>query len=212
MSEGAVGLPIVDGLRLDPAYRAVLRPGERMRDREGRARRLPRFFYEVDSWETADTTRLTPHFALWELMDVDLHEAEVLQKWPRYVPCAVSLLAAQLELLRGAVDGRIHIAANGGYRSPGHRLSTYATPHCWATAVNLFQVGDTMLDNEGTIERYNQIVRRVVPTVWARPYGTGVGEVMDHVHLDLGYVTLVPRDAPSEDESSADAGAERQDE
>lgn len=205
---GALKLPIVDGYKLDSELRELLRPAELMEDREGRLRRLPRFFYRVDSWETALSTLLTPHFSLWEFLDVDLYEAEPLRVFPRYVPCAVSLLAAQLEMVRVAVDTYVHISANGGYRSPSHRLSTHATPHCWGTAANLYRVGDSYLDDENTIKRYNRIVRQVLPTVWVRSFGPGVGEVNDHVHLDLGYVTLVPRDAPSEDASTAAKRAE----
>src|SRR5204862_294723 len=86
--------------------------------------RLPRFFYEVDSWQTALTTQLTPHFGLWELMDVDLHEASDLRMFPRYVPCAVTSLAAALEVFRLEVGATVRIAANGGYRSPVHRGGT----------------------------------------------------------------------------------------
>ncbi|HET6762161.1 MAG TPA: hypothetical protein VFH27_00780, partial [Longimicrobiaceae bacterium] len=56
-------LKVVDGLELDEAYRAVLKPGELLRDRDGHLRRLPRFFYEVPSWDTALETELTEHFA-----------------------------------------------------------------------------------------------------------------------------------------------------
>lgn len=205
---GALRLPIIDGYRLDAGVRELLRPGELMEDREGRMRRLPRFFYRIDAWETALETQLTPHFSLWEFIDVDLREAEALRLFPRYVPCAVTLLAAQLELVRVAVDTYVHISANGAYRSPSHALSTHATPHCWGTAANLYRVGDSYLDDESTIRRYNRIVRQVLPTVWVRGYGHEAGEVDDHVHLDLGYVTLVPRDAPSEGDGTPAGRAE----
>lgn len=192
-------LPVVDGLELPAEYRAILRPGDTMTDRHGRVRRLPRFFYEIPSWEEALETQLTEHFALWEFLNVDVWEAELLRStWPRYVPCAVTLLAAHLELFRQEVGTYVHIAANGGYRSPAHRLSTHASTHCWGTAVNLYKIGDELLDSQGAIVKYNRIARRQMPAVYARPYGHGVGEADDHMHLDLGYVSAVPRDAPSE--------------
>ena len=198
MSEGTTGLEIVDGFDLDTEIRALLRPDELMPDREGRARRLPRFFYRVESWAQAQEMKLAAHFSLWEFIDTDVREAELLRQYPRYVPCAISLLAAQLELLRVAMDTFVHISANGGYRSPAHALSTHATPHCWGTAANLYKVGDDMLDSESAIRKHNRIVSRLLSVAWVRPYGNEAGEVDDHVHFDLGYVTLVPRDAPSE--------------
>lgn len=194
-------LQVVDGLELPAAYRAVLRPGETMHDRHGRARRLPRFFFEIPSWEEALETELTEHFALWEFLNVDVWEAELLRsRWPRYVPCAVTQLAVHLELLRRELGTYVHIAANGGYRSPGHRLSTHASPHCWGTAVNVYKIGDEMLDTQTALVRAARQVRKLMPGVYVRPYGHGVGETDDHLHLDLGYTATVPHNARSEAE------------
>lgn len=195
-------LQVVDGLELSAAYRAVLRPAELVQDRHGRARRLPRFFYEITSWEEALDTQLTEHFALWEFLNVDVWEAELLRsRWPRYVPCAVTLLATHLELFRLEVGTFVHVAANGGYRSPGHRLSTHASTHCWATAVNVYRIGDDMLDTQAAIVRFNKVIRKLMPGIYVRPYGHGVGEADDHVHLDLGYTVTVPPAARSEDDT-----------
>lgn len=192
-------LQVVDGLELSAAYRAVLRPGELLRDRHGRARRLPRFFYEIASWEEALETQLTEHFALWEFLNVDVWESELLRsRWPRYVPCAVTLLATHLEIFRREVGTFVHVAANGGYRSPGHRLSTHASTHCWATAVNVYRIGDDMLDTQASIVRFNKTIRKLMPGIYVRPYGHGVGEADDHVHLDLGYTVTVPHAARGE--------------
>lgn len=203
MPEGAQAdtppLPVVDGLRLGAAYREALRPGGILRDAGGRARRLPRFFYEIDSLQTALDTPLSPHFMLWELIDVDVREAKLLRTFPRYVPCAATLMAAALEPFRAAVGTYVHVAANGGYRSPAHRLSATATPHCWGTAVNIYRIGDDWLNTPETIERYNRIASETMSGVWARPYGAGRGFVDDQIHLDLGFVTLVPHGAASED-------------
>jgi len=191
-------LVVVDALELPAEYRALLRPGECVPDGQGRARRLPRHFFEIDSWRTARKLRLTPDFTLSEFISVDVREAELLRGFPRYVPCAVTLLAAQLQRFRDVVGAPVHIAANGGYRSPAHALSTQASPHQWACAVNIYRIGDELLDEQETIERYNAIALSAVPGLWARPYGHGAGFADDHVHLDIGYVTVVPRDAASE--------------
>ncbi len=195
---GTLPLPVVDGLQLDPKHQRVLCPDEILRDREGRSRRLPRFFYEVDSWQTAQKVQLTEHFTLWEFLTVDVREVEPLRTFPRYVPCAVTALAAHMQLLREALGTFIHIAANGGYRSPKHALTDGASPHCWGTAVNIYRVGDDYLDTQEKIERYARIADRRIPGCWTRPYGSEKGFADDHLHLDLGYMLVVPREAPSE--------------
>jgi hypothetical protein len=196
----SIPLRLVDGRSLEEEFRAVLRPGELVADAEGRLRRLPRYFYEVPSWDTALATQLTAHFGLWELLDVDFREAEPMRVFPRYVPCAIALLATHLEVFRQEVGTVVRVAANGGYRSPSHRLAEPATPHSWGAAANLYRIGDELMDSKEKIEKYNRIARSALPGVWARPFGVGVGFAFDHVHLDLGYVTVVPRDAPGEEE------------
>jgi len=198
----ATVLRMVDGTTLGAEYRAVLRPGELMRDRGRKLRRLPRFFYEIPSWDVALDTQLAPHFQLWEFINVDVRETKLLRaSWPRYIPCAVSLLAAYLELLRQEVGTYVHVAANGGYRSPAHRLSGHASPHLWGTAVNIYRIGDDWLDDEKTITRYGRIAQKVLPGIRALPWGHGVGETDDQLHLDLGFTVVVPGDAPGEDET-----------
>ena len=199
-NQPSLALRLVDGLDLGEAMRRALRPGDFMRDREGRARRLPRYFYEVPSWDAALATELTPHFGLWELLDVDFREAEPMRTFPRYVPCAIVLLATHLEVLREKVGTVVRVAANGGYRSPAHRLSRAASAHSWGTAANIYRIGDEMMDSQEKIEKYSRLAREVLPGVWSRPYGAGAGFAFDHVHLDLGYATVVPHDAPSEAE------------
>lgn len=192
-------LRVVDALTLGAPHRALLMPGALVRDSNGRTRRLPRFFYAVDSWEIAVQTRLAPHFALWEFMDVDLHEALPLRTYPRYVPCAVALLAAHLELLRTTVGQPVKISANGGYRSPSHAKSVLGSTHSWGTAVNVFGIGDEYLDDREKIERYAGVAMSLLPALRARPYGNMPGGNDDHLHLDIGHVTAVPTDAPSEE-------------
>jgi hypothetical protein len=197
----SISLRLVDGRKLGKKYRAALRPGELFRDAAGRGRRLPRYFYEVPSWDTALETQLTPHFGLWELIDVDVRETEALRTYPRYVPCAITLLATHLELFRSAVGGVVRVAANGGYRSPGHAFSRRASSHCWGTAANIYRVGDELMDDQEKIEKCNRLVCNLLPGIWTRPYGTGEGYAFDHVHLDLGYATVVPPDAEGGDDA-----------
>lgn len=193
MPESApLDLRVVDGLRLPSELRHVLQPGGELRDSHGFLRTLPRFFYEVPSWGHAQEAQLTPNFAVWEFIHTDIREAEPLRTFPRYVPCAVTLLALALQRFRDAVGSFVHISANGGYRSPRHALTCRASLHCWGTAVDVFRVGDTFLDNPETIEKYAAIARRVIPGVWTHPVGHGAEETDDHLHLDLGYVTAVP--------------------
>lgn len=186
-------LRVVDGLELPPPYREALRPGEQVQDTVGRWVQLPRYFYEVESWEAALETRISPHFGAFEFLDVDVREAEPLRGFPRYLPCAVVAFAAALERFRDAVGTTVRIAANGGYRSPSHALSVPTSPHLWGAAVDIYRIGNQYLDDLGRIERYGQTAREVVAGAWVRPAGDRPGTSFDHLHIDLGYLTLVPR-------------------
>lgn len=185
-------LPLVLTDDLPRAVREVLRPGQTLQDRSGAAHVLPSSFLRVDSWNQALETPLTPHFKLWELIGVDAREAPLLRSFPRYVPCALVLLAAGLELFRLEVATPVHVAANGGYRSPGHALSRHASRHCWGTAANIYRIGDTYLDRQEEIEKYAAIARRVIPGAWVRPFGRADGEADDHLHIDIGYTVFNP--------------------
>lgn len=191
-------LRIVDGYRLDRAHRDALLPGGILRDREGRTRQLPRYFYEIESWNAALELQLAPHFHMWEFIQIDVREAAPLRFFPRYVPCAVTLTAAMLERFRDAVGETVRIAANGGYRSPRHELTGHASTHCWATAVNIYRIGDDYLDSRERIERYAEVARETLPGVWVRPAGGDRGFSDDHLHLDFGYVVAVPHSAPGD--------------
>ncbi|MDQ6716751.1 MAG: hypothetical protein M3Z17_00215, partial [Gemmatimonadota bacterium] len=109
--ESTFALSVVDGLTLPPEYRKALRPGEMWSDAAGRQRQLPRYFYEIPSWDAAMKVQLTPHFLLWEFIQVDVRETSVLLSFPRYVPCAITLLAVCLERFREAVGSFVHISA-----------------------------------------------------------------------------------------------------
>jgi hypothetical protein len=193
VNDMAPGLPIVDGLELPPPVRELLRPAELLPSRGGDLHRLPRFFYAVESSAVAVNTLLTPHFGLWEFMEVDLYEAPLLRRYPRYVPCGVTVLAAALEVVRAEIGAPVRIAANGGYRSPAHAGSKSGSPHCWGTAANVYRIGADYLDTEEKIERYSGVVSKTIAGCWTRPYGVEAGFADDHLHLDLGYVTVSPR-------------------
>lgn len=188
-------LKVVDAFDLDDELRSLLRPGEMVRDAQGRRHRLPRYFYEVESHEAARTMRFTPHFGLNEFTFVDLKEATRLQGFPRYVPCAVRLLAFYLEHFRTAVGASVHIAVNGAYRSPAHKLSTNATPHMWGTAADVYRIGTNILKTKELIEKYNEAAEDLSEDISVLTYGhvTGIN-ADDHVHIDLGYITLIPRE------------------
>ncbi len=187
-------MKIVDGLTLSAEHRALLRPGEMLEIKPGEAHRLPRFFYEIDSWQHAKETLLTPHFTLSELITVDCREADLLlHGFPHFVPCAVTVLARYLEDFRERADAPVCIAVNGGYRSPAHRLTGRPSPHMWATAANIYRIGDTWLDSQKAIERYAGIAEALGPEVFVRPYGPEPGETDDHLHIDLGYLLSTPR-------------------
>lgn len=198
LAVGNLPLRLVDGLQLSADLRAALRPGEVLVDRTGRERQLPRWFYEVDSWRTARGLGLTPNFSLWELIGVDVREAPLQRTFPRYVPTAVTALAAHLEVFRQAAGTYVHIAGNGGYRSPAHRLSRFASRHCWATAANIYRIGDRVLDDRESLGKYASLARSVLPACWIRPYGQRDGEADDHLHIDLGYLLLEPTEVLSD--------------
>ena len=97
MSNEHQRLKVVDAFDLDDDLRALLRPGEMVRDAQGRRHRLPRYFYEIATHDDAMSLPLTPHFGMNEFILVDLKEAQRLQTFPRYIPCAVRVLAFYLE-------------------------------------------------------------------------------------------------------------------
>lgn len=185
-------LTIVDGLDLPSRYREMYRPGERVVDGNGRQKRLPRFFFEVEEKETAWSTNLAPHFALGEFLRVDIKETERLRSYPRYVPCAVRILASYLERFRELCGAPVYISVNGGYRSPLHGGNRSVGPHSWATAVDIYRIGSTILDDRQAIETFRETALQLGPEVRVFPYGHDREESDDHLHLDIGYLHLVP--------------------
>ena len=185
----------IDGLRLSEEYREMLRPDESEAGANSTVHHLPRFFYEIGSWEEAHEIRLAPHFTLAELMLVDCREARLLlNQFPHYVPCAILLVARFLEAFRREVDAPVFISANGGYRSPAHQIGGAKSIHAWGTAANIYRIGDTFLSGTKSMEKYRTIAASLGPAVFVRPFGREKGQTSDHLHIDLGYVRLTPRE------------------
>jgi hypothetical protein len=188
-------IKVVDAFDLDDELRVLLKPGEMLRDEQGRRHRLPRYFYEVPSRDEATQIRLTPHFGLNEFVLVDLKEAPRLQEFPRYIPCAVRMLAFFLEQFRAAAGMSVHIAVNGGYRSPAHKMAIEGSPHMWGTAADIYRMGSSILKTKELIDRFNDLAEELSDDVLVLPYGHETGKAVDdHVHIDLGYITVVPRE------------------
>lgn len=207
-------LRVVDGLELPEEYRKIYRPGETVLDANGRSKRLPRFFYEVPEKPVAWESQLTSHFALGEFLRVDLKETEALRNYPRHIPCAIRVLATYLERFRELCEGPVFISVNGGYRSVQHRGNRRMTPHSWGSAVDIYRIGSTILSDQDSIERYREKALSLGPEVTVYPYGHGPGETDDHLHLDLGYLLLVPAEADDDEgpeEQQAEAAERRKD-
>ena len=176
-------IKVVDAFDLDDQLRALLKPGEMLRDEHGRRHRLPRYFYEIPTHEDAIQIRLTPHFGINEFILVDLKESPRLQQFPRYVPCAVRMLAFYLEHFRTAVGASVHIAVNGGYRSPSHKMGINATPHMWGTAADIYRIGTTILKSKETIDKFNELAMELSDDVMVMPYGHETGQAA-HIALE----------------------------
>ena len=101
----------IDGLSLSVEYRALLRPGEAESDWAGTVHRLPRFFYEIGSWQDAQAIHLAPHFTLAELMLVDCREAE------RIAPALSALCAMRGYFACGVFGG----FSSGSWRAGLHQ-------------------------------------------------------------------------------------------
>ena len=100
------------------------------------------------------------------------------------------LIARYLEDLRRDADGVDRWSARTAVIAP--RLierNEPKSPHCWATAADIYRVGGTYLDNERSISKYADMAQSLGPQVFARPYTEGD----DHLHIDLGFITVTPR-------------------
>jgi hypothetical protein len=128
-------------------------------------------------------------------MLVDCREARLLlSEFPHYVPCAIVLLARFLEDFRREIDAPVFISANGGYRSPAHQVSGAKSIHAWGTAANIYRVGETFLSDAKSIGKYRAVAASLSPAVFVRSFGRDKGQTSDHLHIDLGYAGLTPRE------------------
>jgi hypothetical protein len=128
-------------------------------------------------------------------MLVDCREARLLlSQFPHYVPCAIVLLARFLEDFRREIDAPVFISANGGYRSPAHQIRGAKSIHAWGTAANIYRIGDTWLNDAKSIQKFGSIAASLSPAVFVRPFGLEPGQTDDHLHIDLGFVSLTPRE------------------
>ena len=128
-------------------------------------------------------------------MLVDCREGRLLlNQFPHYVPCAIVLLARFLEDFRREVDAPVFISANGGYRSPAHQIGGAQSIHAWGTAANIYRIGDTLLNDAKSIQKFGSIAASLSPAVFVRPFGPEREQTDDHLHIDLGFVSLTPRE------------------
>lgn len=195
MSETSTGsgLKVVDAHDLPEEVRILLRPGEMVKDRDGRRHRLPRYFYEIPSYEEAKGVQLSPNFRLNEFVRVDLREADRLQQYPRYVPCAIRIMASVLQRIRDAIGSSLHISVNGAYRSPAHERNLPASPHMWGTAVDLYRIGNSMLQTEDSIRKFGAMIEDLTGEIEVSSFGHEPPLTDDHLHIDLGYLIWIPR-------------------
>jgi hypothetical protein len=64
----------------------------------------------------------------------------------------------------------------------------------WGTAVDLYRIGNVVLREQAPIETYNRVAEELSDELYVMPFGHEVGKADDHMHLDLGYLVLVPRE------------------
>jgi len=65
----------------------------------------------------------------------------------------------------------------------------------WGTAADVYRIGTTILKTREQIEKYNVIAEDLSEDVSVLPYGHVTGNnADDHVHLDVGYITVIPRE------------------
>jgi hypothetical protein len=192
-------MKIVDGLSLPKPQRDCLRPGDLLQDGCGETHRLPRFFYEVPSWDEAKQFKLTVNFTLAELILVDCRESRALFRHPPlYVPCAVTVLGRYLQEFRNRVEAPG--LRQREWRLPIARASMGSQPARWSRQRSSLGGGRRIFIGSVTpgsmrrspIERHARIAQGIGPEVFVRSFGCGAGETDDHLHLDLGFVTLMP--------------------
>jgi hypothetical protein len=65
----------------------------------------------------------------------------------------------------------------------------------WGTAADVYRVGSTVLNDSDAIQKYGRLAREIAPSaLQVKPYGHDLGSTDDHLHVELGYLTLEPRE------------------
>jgi len=65
----------------------------------------------------------------------------------------------------------------------------------WGTAADVYRIGSNILKTRESIDKYNEIAEELSDEINVLPYGHVTGRnADDHVHFDLGYMTLIPRE------------------
>ena len=65
----------------------------------------------------------------------------------------------------------------------------------WGTAADVFRIGSNIMKTRELIEKYNIVAEDLSEDITVLPYGPLTGQnADDHVHIDLGYITLIPRE------------------
>ncbi|HUO85361.1 MAG TPA: hypothetical protein VM534_09625, partial [Thermoanaerobaculia bacterium] len=59
-------------------------------------------------------------------------------------------------------------------------------------------IGPRLVNDPESIERYGRLAAELTDDFWVMPFGHDPGTADDHLHLDLGYVSVVPRDLGEE--------------
>ncbi len=62
-------------------------------------------------------------------------------------------------------------------------------------AADIYRIGSTLLNDQESIEKYGAIARGLGAEVTVYPWGHSPRSTDDHLHLDLGYLLLVPSEA-----------------
>ena len=147
---------------------------------DGALHHLPRFFFEVPSWEEAHRCA-SRSLCLSELITSIRAKPICSCTPPSLVPCAILALARISRFPpRNGRAGVYH--ANGGYRLLPTGQSRRVL-HNWGTARTFIASGDIYLNDEKSITRHASIARRS-----ARRFLSGPKDGDDHLQVDLGYL------------------------
>ena len=109
-----------------------------------------------------------------------------LRQSPRYIPCAVACWLLPRAAARG-VGAQVHVAVNGGYRSPSHKLAVGASPTCGPRRPTSTRSLDRA-PGAGHHRDLHRVAEEISDDLWIMPTATSWA-ADDHIHLELGYLT-----------------------